>query len=82
VTVWLLKFYCTLLVLLYETCLNVPSAVFSKEDPEREEGKENMANADNQILPLSWDDQLLSTGTKVITARETRNERTTIVRAA
>lgn len=51
----------------------------SKEEIDDEVEKENMANTGNQIIPLSWDDQLQSTGARVLTAREPRNERTIIV---
>lgn len=52
----------------------------SRDEVGTEEGKENMANTENQVIPLSWDDQLQATSAKVITARESCSERTCIVR--
>ncbi|XP_052255946.1 uncharacterized protein LOC127861481 isoform X2 [Dreissena polymorpha] len=52
------------------------SPVKPPEDVENGEGKENMARNENQIIPLSWEDQVQASNTKIITPRQQGTEKT------
>ncbi|WAR24324.1 hypothetical protein MAR_037993, partial [Mya arenaria] len=51
---------------------------FVRSRDVEDKGKENMASSDNQIIPLSWDDQVSADNTKVITARQPRGDPSTM----